>query len=76
MPALYGLLVALNFIACVGLWYFKRWGAELYVFSFLAKTIFFMLTAQTGFGFYAGTFLSVVFTLVLLKFYPKMSRNL
>lgn len=76
MPALYGLLVAINFISCVGLWYFKKWGAELYIASFFAKTMFFMLTQQTGLGFYFGILLSTVFSVILLRFYPKMSRNL
>lgn len=76
MPAVYGLLVAINFIACVGLWYFKKWGAELYISCFFAKTIFFMLIQQTGFGFYFSTLLSVVFIFIVLRFYPKMGQNL
>jgi len=76
MPAIYGILVASNFIACVGLWYFKQWGVQLYLISFFAKTLFFILIHQFSFGSYFGAALSVISILVLLKFYPKMSPNL
>ncbi len=76
MPALYGILVAANFIACVGIWYFKQWGVQLYLISFFAKTLFFLLTLQTGFTFYVGTTLSLVFMIILIRHYPRMNPNL
>jgi hypothetical protein len=76
MPAIYGILVATHFIACVGLWYFKQWGVQLYLLSFFAKILFFMLTNQTGISFYAGTTISLVFTVILLRYYGRMSPNL
>ena len=45
VPAIYGVLVAAHFIACVGLWYFKQWGVQWYILSFFAKTIFYLFTA-------------------------------
>lgn len=76
MPAIYGILVASNFIACVGLWFFKQWGAELYVVSFFAKTLFFVLLQQYAFSFYFNSVVSIIFIFILLRFYPKMSQNL
>jgi uncharacterized membrane protein (DUF2068 family) len=76
MPALYGILVAAHFISCVGLWFFKQWGAQLYLVSFFAKTLFFMLTNQMGVLFYINALLSLTFILILLKHYPKMNPNL
>jgi hypothetical protein len=76
VPAIYGILVAAHFISCVGLWFYKQWGLQLYVLTFFAKTLFYLLTAQTGIGFYVHLSLSLVFIVILLRFYPKMSANL
>lgn len=76
MPAIYGILVAANFIACVGLWYFKQWGVQLYLISVFAKTLFYLLVDQLGFGFYFNSILAIVFLFILLRFYPKMDPNL
>lgn len=76
VPAIYGLLVAAQFISCVGIWYFKQWGVQLYVLTFFAKTLFFMLSQQTGISFYTGMIVSVVFVIILLRHYPRMNPNL
>lgn len=76
MPAVYGILVAAHFIACVGIWYFKQWGVQLYLLAFFSKTLFFLLTDQTGFTFYAGAVMSVVFVVILIRHYPRMNPNL
>lgn len=76
MPALYGVLVACNFISCVGIWYYKQWGVQLYAITFFAKTLFFILLQQYSFSFYFSSALSFFFLLILLRFYPKMNQNL
>ncbi|MBL7911686.1 MAG: hypothetical protein JNJ41_11575 [Bacteroidia bacterium] len=76
IPAIYGILVAANFIACVGLWYFKQWGVQLYVISVFAKLLFYILANQQGFGFYFNLVSSFIFIIILLRFYPKMNQNL
>lgn len=76
MPALYGILVAAQFIACVGLWYYKRWGLELYLLAFFSKTLFFMLMQLTGAGFFFGLLVSVTSVILLLPHYRKMNANL
>jgi len=76
IPAIYGILVAANFIACVGLWYFKQWGVQLYLISVFAKTLFYILSDQLAFGFYFNIILSFIFIIILLRFYPKMNPNL
>ncbi len=76
VPALYGILVAAQFISCVGIWYFKQWGVQLYLMTFFAKTLFFILSDQTGFTFYLGLVVSLTFIVVLLRHYPRMNPNL
>lgn len=76
VPALYGLLVAGHFMACVGLWYFKRWGVQLYLVAFFARTLFFILTGQQGLLFYLNIIMTAVFIYFLVRFYPKMDTNL
>lgn len=76
VPALYGILVAAQFISCVGIWYYKQWGVQLYIMTFFAKTLFFMLSDQVGFTFYFGIALSICFTIILMRHYPRMNPNL
>jgi len=76
MPALYGILVAANFIGCVGIWYFKQWGVQLYLAAFFAKVLFNLFINELGAGFYINISLTVIFSVVLLRFYPKMNPNL
>ncbi len=76
MPALYGILVAAHFIACVGIWYLKQWGAQLFVIAFFARLLFNLSINDTGPGFYVNTGLNFIFILLLLRFYPRMDRNL
>lgn len=76
VPAIYGLLVAGHFISTVGVWYMKEWGVQLFLGTFFAKTIFFMLTEQTGWSFYVGLVIQLLFISVQLRFYRKMDSNL
>jgi hypothetical protein len=76
VPALYGLLVAAQFIATVGIWYMKQWGVQLFLVTFFSKTVFFMLTEQTGWSFYFGLIIHISFIFIQLRFYRKMNPNL
>ena len=76
VPALYGSLVAATFISCVGLWYMKKWGFELYLVCFIGRTLFYLLSGQTGLQFYAGTGISLIFITILLWYYKRMSAEL
>ena len=76
IPAFYGFLVATQFIATVGIRYFKQWGVQLFLSSFFAKTVFFMLTGQTGWSFYLGALISLIFIILQLRFYRRMNPNL
>lgn len=76
MPAVYGLIVAANFISCVGLWYFKQWGVVFFISSFFAKTLFLILTHQLGISFAIGCIINCTFIIILLRFYSKMNPNL
>lgn len=76
MPALSGLLVAANFMAYVGIWYMKRWGAELFLSSYFLKTILDLLLGQMGLMFYSGQVFSLFFIVVLLRHYRRFDLNL
>lgn len=76
MPALFGLLVAANFIAYVGIWYFKKWGLHLFLYSYFVKTLISILINNTGVVFYIGQIFSIFFLIVLLRYYPRMDNNL
>ena len=76
MPAVFGIIIAAQFISYVGLWYYKQWGVELFVLCFFVKTLFYLFTDQVGVSFYIGVALSIVFIVLLFRHYPKMSPNL
>jgi hypothetical protein len=76
MPAIYGILVASHFMACVGIWHLKQWGVQLFIITFFAKIVFFLLISQLTLGFYFGSFISLLSLLVLLPHYNKMNSNL
>src|SRR5687767_3431015 len=67
VPALYGILVSAHFISCVGIWYFKQWGVQLYLLAFFAKTLFFITTDQVGPVLYFSSSIHIVFIAILLR---------
>jgi len=74
-PALYSLVMCLQFIAFVGIWYMKRWGVELFISSFFCKDILFLFMNTLNYG--SITFImSVIFIIILFFFYRKMDINL
>ncbi len=72
-PAIYGIIVAVQFISFIGIWHMKRWGAMLYIASFFAKLIFSIFTDDIS---YVGTPLGTAFIVFLLVFYKKMDDEL
>lgn len=76
VPALYGFIVACNFMAYIGLWHMKQWGVQLFLFTFFIKTTFLIIINDMGPGTIAGIISSIIFTVILLRFYPKMDVNL
>lgn len=76
VPALYGTLVALHFISCVGIWFMKQWGVILYACIFFCKTLFAILFNKTGAFLYFSIVISVFSLVVFLWFFNKMKKNL
>ncbi|MBI4947367.1 MAG: hypothetical protein HY840_13325 [Bacteroidetes bacterium] len=72
-PAIYGIIVALQFISFIGIWYMKRWGVMICISVFLAKIIFSVFVNDIS---YVGIGLSVVFTVFFLIFYRRMDEEL
>lgn len=72
-PALFGLIVAANFISFIGVWHMKRWGVQLFVLSFFIKEITLVLIDDIS---YVGFILSVLFISSMIIFYKRMDINL
>lgn len=76
MPAVYGMIVAGSFISFIGVWHMKRWGAELYVVSFCAKILFFVLTKTFEATSFLGIAFSIWFVVTFIVYYRRMDVNL
>lgn len=74
-PALYSLVMCLQFIAFVGIWYMKRWGVELFIASFFGKAILFLFMNTLDYTSIIFL-LSALFIIILIFFYKKMDVNL
>jgi hypothetical protein len=76
VPSGYGLIVALSFIAWVGIWYMKRWGVFLLIIMNLARWLFLYFLEGFDFATYFGMVLSGFFYVLFFIYFKKMDRNL
>lgn len=75
-PIVYGTMTALRFMATVGVWHMKKWGAELFVYITLTKIIILQLFGDlTALGI-ADAVVSIIFSIIFMIFYKRMDRNL
>jgi hypothetical protein len=72
-PPLLGLLIALQFMAFVGVWHLKRWGVHLFIYVFLSKTILLLLIDDVS---TIGTILSILFIGLFFIWYKRLDVNL
>jgi hypothetical protein len=72
-PALFGLFVALNFIAYIGIWHLKKWGVLLLAFTFFAEQSTAVLLDRFGI---ISCILGTASIIVFSFFYTRMSDNL
>lgn len=72
-PAIYGIIVAMQFISFIGVWNMKRWGTMIFIAAFFSKLIFSVFTDDVN---YAGIGLGIVFTIFFLIFYKAMDDEL
>lgn len=72
-PAIYGIIVATQFISFIGVWNMKRWGVMFCVSAFFAKIIFSIFTDDIN---YIEIGLFTVFTVFFLYFYRRMDDEL
>jgi len=81
-PALYSLVICLEFIACIGIWYMKKWSVHLFVIALSGKETLLLFMNDfnnTGVGFILSMFflvLSFIILIVLLFYYKRMDINL
>ncbi len=75
-PMLYGSIIALRFISLVGVWYMKKWGAELFAYITIAKIGVQLLVGDFGFSSGIDAVFSVAFSIVFMCFYRRMGSDL
>ncbi len=72
-PAFTGILIALEFISVVGVWYMKKWGVRIYLFTaLLNQSLLIYIDNWAVFK----IVLPIVFIGVAAFFYKKMDDNL
>ncbi|MBK6521571.1 MAG: hypothetical protein IPI93_08520 [Sphingobacteriaceae bacterium] len=74
-PAIYGAIIAFQFISFVGLWHFKQWGALGFAIVFFCKIYFNILINETGVMFYIYIGISLFSLIYILKYFRQMSPN-
>src|ERR1035437_6553375 len=72
-PAIYGIIVAMQFISFIGIWHMKRWGVMICISAFFAKIIFAVSVNNIS---YVEIGLCVAFTIFFLIFYNRMDDEL
>jgi len=72
-PAIYGIIVAIQFISFIGVWHMKRWGVLLCIAAFTVKIIFSIFVNDIS---YVGIGLATAIIICLLFFYNKMDDEL
>jgi uncharacterized membrane protein (DUF2068 family) len=75
-PALYGSIIALQFISYVGLWHLKQWGARMFIISAFSRIYFNLIFFHSfGFGFYLFLLVLIFSTVFILRYYKQMNPN-
>jgi hypothetical protein len=72
-PAFTGILISLEFISVVGVWYMKKWGVRIYFLTVLLNQS--LLIYIDNWAVYK-LFLPVIFILLTAYYYKKMDDNL
>lgn len=72
-PALFGLMVATNFISYIGVWHMKKWGVQLYLITFFIKQLVLLLLNDIS---YIEIVFSFFFIVVFFVYYKEMNDNL
>jgi len=72
-PAFTGILISLEFIAIVGVWYMKKWGVRMYLITALLNHA--LIIYIDNWAFYKSV-LPIVFIIIATIYYKKMDNNL
>ena len=72
-PALFGLIIALRFIAFIGIWHMKKWGVMLYTVIFFSDILFAIIASDVN---YISIVFGTIFIIFFLVFYRRMSNEL
>lgn len=72
-PALFGLMVAANFMAFIGIWHMKRWGVYVFAIAFFIKEIVLILIDDVSI---VGVVFSLFFLGSMFAYFKRMDVNL
>lgn len=72
-PAFTGILIALEFISIVGVWYMKKWGVVMYFIN--AMLVHALIIYIDNWSVYKSV-LPVIFIIITSMYYKKMDDNL
>ncbi len=76
VPLILGVIITLQFVSIIGVWYMKKWGVQFFVVTFFARVMTFMLLNLFGFRFYFNITYSCIAIIIFLVHYKKMNDNL
>lgn len=76
IPAIYGLIVAFNFISYIGVWYMKRWGAQLFYISYFSRIAFLISIDKFGGMHVLDVLFLLWYGITFLYFYRKFGVGL
>ena len=72
-PALFGLIVAANFMSLIGVWHMKRWGVNVFAIAFFVKEMVLIAMEDVSF---IGIVFSLFFLISMMSCYKRMDVNL
>lgn len=72
-PAIFGSIISARFMALVGVWFLKKWGAILFVCVFIINEVMRLLVDDVS---YIEIVFSAFISIVFLSYYKIMDRNL
>ena len=75
IPAVYGAIIAFQFISFVGLWHFKQWGAIGFTMVFFCKIYFNIMINETGILFYIYIAICLFSFFFVFKHFRQMSPD-
>lgn len=72
-PAVYGIIIAMQFISFIGIWHMKKWGVHLFIVSFFSQLLFALSVDDVSI---VGIVLRGIYLIFFLFYYRRMEDEL